>query len=120
MFFKLLIELADGEENLINKLENKRQVRYTIPLCCFHIKPGRIFLHRCKQMILQYVLFKPLLAVSSFILQLTGEYHEGDYSTNSGYLYIAIFYNISITISLYFLVLFYEVTKDILVSNFFF
>lgn len=73
-------------------------------------------MHRCKQMILQYVIFKPLLSISSFILQLFHAYEEGDYSIHSGYLYIAIVYNVSITISLYFLVLFYEATKDILVS----
>jgi len=33
---------------------------------------------------------------------------------NRGYLYVTIVYNISITISLYFLVLFYEATKEIL------
>jgi len=53
MFFRLLVELADGEEQLIAKLEMTPQIRYSVPLCCFHIKPGRIFLHRCKQMVLQ-------------------------------------------------------------------
>src|SRR5438105_4569599 len=101
-----------------------------MPFCCFHIKPGRyhvttflsnsfssIFLHRCKQMILQYVLFKPLLAITSFTTELAGYYHDGDYSSGDAYLYVALVYNISITISLYFLVLFYEATKEILVRK---
>jgi len=113
MFFRLLVELADGEEKMIEQMEEMRQIRYTLPFCCFHIKPGRIFLHRCKQMILQYVMFKPLLAITSFVTQLAGYYH-GSYSVTDVYLYVAIFYNVSITISLYFLVLFYEATKDIL------
>jgi len=114
MFFRLLIELADGEENLIAKLEEMPQIRYSAPLCCYHIKPGRIFLHRCKQMILQYVLWKPILAVATFVLQLTNTYNEGDFTASYGYLYITLIYNISITLALYFLVLFYEATKDIL------
>jgi hypothetical protein len=56
-------------------------------------------MHRCKQMILQYVIFKPLLSISSFVLTLFHHYEEGNYSPSSGYLYIAIIYNISITVS---------------------
>jgi len=114
MFFRLLVEMADGEDNLARQLEQIPQMKYTIPFCCFHIKPGRIFLHRCKQMILQFVVCKPVLAIITFILQLTNTYDEGNLSPTSGYLWISIMYNTSITISLYFLVLFYEATKDIL------
>jgi len=114
MFFRLLVELADGEEMMILKMNEVKQIRYVLPLCCFHVKPGRIFLHRCKQMILQYVVVKPLLDGISFILQLAGEYDDGDYSLTGSYLYISVVYNLSITITLYFLVLFYEATKDIL------
>jgi magnesium-transporting ATPase (P-type) len=106
--------MANGEENLAQQLENVPQMRYSIPFCCFHIKPGRIFLHRCKQMILQFVICKPVLAIATFILELTETYDEGNLSPSRGYLYISILYNISITISLYFLVLFYEATKGIL------
>jgi len=113
-FFKLLVELAGGEESLIQKLEQIPQIRYTIPMCCFHIKPGRTFLHRCKQMILQFVVWKPILAVTSFVTQMIGVYKDGDFSPTAAYLYITIVDNVSITISLYFLVLFYEATKDIL------
>eukprot|EP01118_Nematostelium_gracile_P014442 TRINITY_DN562_c0_g1_i1.p1 TRINITY_DN562_c0_g1~~TRINITY_DN562_c0_g1_i1.p1 ORF type:complete len:458 (+),score=83.64 TRINITY_DN562_c0_g1_i1:54-1427(+) len=114
MFFRLLVELADGEANLASQLELVPQMKYSIPFCCFHIKPGRIFLHRCKQMILQFVVVKPILAIVTFILELTHKYEEGNFSPVYGYLWITILYNASITISLYFLVLFYEATKDIL------
>jgi len=116
MFFRLLVEMADGEENLARQMEQVPQIKYTLPFCCFHIKPGRIFLHRCKQMILQFVVCKPILAVATFIMELANVYDDGDLSLTSGYLYISILYNISITISLYFLVLFYEATKGILAS----
>jgi len=114
MFFRLLVEMADGEENLARQLEQIPQMKYSLPFCCFHIKPGRIFLHRCKQMILQFVVFKPILAALTFILELTNTLDEGNLSPTRGYLWISIAYNISITISLYFLVLFYEATKGIL------
>lgn len=66
-------------------------------------------------MILQYVLFKPILALATFLLQLTGTYDEGNFSADRGYLWVTLGYNLSITLCLYFLVLFYEATKEILV-----
>jgi len=114
MFFRLMVELADGEEPLIQKLEGLPEIKYLVPFCMFHIKPGRIFLHRCKQFILQYVLVKLALTIVTFATQLTGYYEEGVFSPNGAYLYVTITYNISISLSLYFLILFYEATKDIL------
>ena len=67
-------------------------------------------------MILQFVYVKIAIAITTFILALPpiNLYHEGNFSPSYGYLYITIIYNISIFISLYFLVLFYEATKEIL------
>jgi hypothetical protein len=113
-FFKYLTDCVDGEESFSEKLEYVPQMKYTSPLCCFHIKPGRIFLHRCKQFILQYVYVKIGLTIATFILELLHVYDEGNFSYNRGYLWITIFYNVSIFLSLYFLVLFYEGSKEIL------
>jgi len=57
---------------------------------------------------------KPILSGLTFILSMSDTYDEGDFTPTRGYLYITVFDNISITISLYFLVLFYHATKDIL------
>ncbi|PRP79122.1 hypothetical protein PROFUN_11678 [Planoprotostelium fungivorum] len=114
MFFRLLIELAEGEESLIAKLEEEPEMKYLMPFCCWHIKPGRIFLHRCKQFILQYVVVKLILTLVTFICELTDTYEEGSFTPKRAYLYVTIVYNISISISLYFLVLFYESIKNIL------
>ncbi|PRP83227.1 hypothetical protein PROFUN_09439 [Planoprotostelium fungivorum] len=113
-FFVLMIELGGGEEAMIEQLEEKPQIKFLMPFCCFHIKPGRTFLHRCKQLILQYVYIKLVLTVVTFVTQLFGVYQEGNWSPKYAYLYVTIAYNVSITISLYFLVQFYEATKDIL------
>lgn len=113
-FFKYLTDCVDGEESFSEKLEYVPQMKYTMPLCCFHIKPGRIFLYRCKQMILQYVYVKIVLTIATFVLELTHTYDEGNFSPKRGYLWVTIVYNISIFLSLYFLVLFYEGSKEIL------
>jgi hypothetical protein len=65
-------------------------------------------------MILQFVWAKVILTVITFVTEILHVYKEGDFSPKYAYLYVTIFYNISITISLYFLVLFYEGTKEIL------
>jgi hypothetical protein len=65
-------------------------------------------------MILQFVWAKVILTVITFITEILHVYGEGDFSPKYAYLYVTIAYNISISISLYFLVLFYEGTKDIL------
>jgi len=117
MFFGMLVELADGIESLVAKLDYEKQIRCFYPICCCHVKPGRIFLHRCKQMILQFVVIKPILAVLIWLLSFFGYYNDGDFSVDGSYLYITIVYNISFTIALYFLILFYESIKHILAKH---
>ncbi len=51
------------------------------------------------QMILQYVIVKPLLAIATFVLEILSQYEEGSFSPHHGYLYITIVYNISITVT---------------------
>lgn len=113
-FFKYLTDCVDGEDNFQEKLEYVPQMKYISPFCCFHIKPGRVFMHRCKQMILQYVYVKIGITIATFIMELCHVYGEGSWAVNRGYLWITIIYNISIFLALYFLVLFYEGSKEIL------
>ena len=60
-----------------------------------------------KQGVMQFILLKPLTSILSVILMEFGLYKEGDFSPKKGYLYISLINNISISISLYCLVLFY-------------
>lgn len=48
------------------------------------------------------------------ILQAFDKYKDGDFSVKGGYLYIAIVYNVSVSVALYGLFLFYNATKHIL------
>uniref|UniRef100_A0A672ZMS3 Transmembrane protein 184bb n=1 Tax=Sphaeramia orbicularis TaxID=375764 RepID=A0A672ZMS3_9TELE len=54
-----------------------------------------------------YSIVKPLMAVITVILQAFGKYKDGDFNVASGYLYVTIIYNISVSLSLYALFLFY-------------
>lgn len=83
--------------------------------CCLWGKTYSIgFLRFCKQATLQFCVVKPLMAVSTVVLQAFGKYWDGDFDVTSGYLYVTIIYNISVSLALYALFLFYFATRELL------
>lgn len=83
--------------------------------CCLAGKTYTIgFLRFCKQATLQFCLVKPVMAFIIIFLQSSGHYHDGDWSANTGYIYITIIYNVSVSLALYGLYLFYFATRDLL------
>ena len=60
-----------------------------------------------KRGILQYAWLKPVLGLAAIIMKATGTYQESYISLTSGYLWSAIAYNISVTVSLYSLGMFW-------------
>lgn len=83
--------------------------------CCLVGKTYTIgFLRFCKQATLQFCLVKPVMAFVIIFLQAFGHYRDGDWSPDGGYIYITIIYNISVSLALYGLFLFYFATRDLL------
>ena len=83
--------------------------------CCLPPLPvNGHFVRFVKQGALQFVLLKPILAILTVILYATGNYTEGDWSVGSSYLWITIVYNITYTVALYALLLFYMGTHELL------
>lgn len=67
-----------------------------------------------KRGILQYAWLKPVLGLASIIMKATGVYQEGYMGLTSGYMWSGIAYNISVTISLYSLGMFWVcMSKDL-------
>ena len=67
-----------------------------------------------KRGILQYAWLKPVLGLASIVMKATGVYKEGQLAVNSGYLWSGILYNLSVTISLYSLGMFWVcMSKDL-------
>lgn len=60
-----------------------------------------------KRGILQYAWLKPVLGVATIVMKATDTYKEGYLHPSSGYLWIGILYNISVTLSLYSLAMFW-------------
>ncbi|XP_054763132.2 transmembrane protein 184B-like isoform X1 [Lytechinus pictus] len=83
--------------------------------CCLRGKTYSIgFLRFCKQATLQFCFIKPVMALCTLILLPFGKYSDGNFSITDGYLYITIIYNISVSLALYALFLFYFAAKDLL------
>ncbi|KAI1346862.1 DUF300 domain protein [Xylaria sp. FL0043] len=109
-FFQLLLNYLDGERALIIMTHGRAPVNHLWPLN--HVLPKvdisdpYTFL-AIKRGILQYAWLKPILALSTIIMKATGTYKEGYIALSSGYLWTAVVYNVSVTVSLYSLGLFW-------------
>lgn len=114
-FFQLLINFIGGERALIIMMYGRRPVSHLWPLnhCLpkVDISDPHVFL-AIKRGILQYAFLKPLLALATIIMKATGTYQEGYIGLNSGYLWSGIIYNVSITVSLYALAMFWVCMSD--------
>lgn len=60
-----------------------------------------------KRGILQYAWLKPVLGIATIVMKATNTYQEGYLGLTSGYLWSGIFYNLSVTLSLYSLAMFW-------------
>ena len=109
-FFQLLINFLGGERSLIVMMHGRRPKNHAWPLnhCLpmVDISDPHTFL-AIKRGILQYAWLKPILAIATIIMKATGVYHEGIISVGSGYLWISILFNVSVTLSLYSLAIFW-------------
>ncbi|XP_069838140.1 transmembrane protein 184A [Dendropsophus ebraccatus] len=115
-FLSLCFEYLGGESAIMTEIRGKPvQSSCFYGTCCLQGMSYSIgFLRFCKQATLQFCIVKPIMAVVTIILQAFGKYHDGDFNVQSGYLYITIIYNFSVSLALYALFLFYFATKELL------
>ncbi|KAJ1501109.1 hypothetical protein HMI54_010248 [Coelomomyces lativittatus] len=67
-----------------------------------------------KKGILQFVLLKPIFALLTLILARTKNYEHSEISMTSTYLWVSLFYNLSVSWSMYCLLVLFFASKDIL------
>nr|CAB3267061.1 transmembrane protein 184B-like [Phallusia mammillata] len=105
-----------GESAIMAEIRGKpMRTSWITCTCCLAGKTYSIATLRfCKQATLQFCFVKPPLAIITLILQSENLYSDGDFSVSSGYLYVTIIYNISVSLALFALALFYYATKDML------
>ncbi|XP_008328509.1 transmembrane protein 184B-like isoform X3 [Cynoglossus semilaevis] len=116
-FLSLCYEYLGGESAIMAEIRGKPiESSCVYGTCCLWGRTYSIgFLRFCKQATLQFCVVKPLMAIITVILQAFGKYRDGDFNVASGYLYATIIYNISVSLSLYALFLFYFATRELLV-----
>ncbi|XP_028843534.1 transmembrane protein 184B-like isoform X1 [Denticeps clupeoides] len=116
-FLSLCYEYLGGESAIMAEIRGKPiESSCVYGTCCLWGRTYSIgFLRFCKQATLQFCVVKPLMAMITVILQAFGKYRDGDFNVASGYLYVTIVYNISVSLSLYALFLFYFATRELLV-----
>lgn len=115
-FTMLLINYIGGDRRLLITLELKERIEHPWPFnYLFHsFHPGATFLRLVKIGVLHFVLFRPLLSFIALIMSSFGLYHNNYYGLDDSYLYIFILSNISFTLALYGLLLFYVTTEELL------
>ncbi|KAJ5189167.1 Organic solute transporter Ost-alpha [Penicillium cf. griseofulvum] len=114
-FFQLLINFLGGERAVIIMAHGRPPISHAWPLNHFlqkiDVSDPHTFL-AVKRGILQYAWLKPILALASIIMKATDTYQEGYIGLSSGYLWTGIIYNVSVTISLYSLAMFWVCLHD--------
>eukprot|EP00794_Sanderia_malayensis_P009040 gene9040-10007_t len=115
-FLCLCYEYLGGEMAIMSEIRGQPlKASWISCTCCFSgISMTVGFLRFCKQATLQFCFTKPIMAIITLILQPLGFYSDGDFRADRGYLYITVIYNISYTVALYGIFLFYSSTKELL------
>jgi hypothetical protein len=108
IFFMLMVSYCGGEGELLRSLKRKRYKGiHPFPMCYLPSFPlDTDFYLRCKRWVLQCALVKPVVAFIAMVCHPIGIYQEGSFRVGNVYTYTCIIINISLTMALYYLVLF--------------
>ena len=107
-FMKYLLNYLHYDLNLQQTIDYKPGVGHLFPFCFLGTSSGgRLFMHRCKHGILQYVIVRPLTTLLAVVSQFFGVYGEGEYDFSKTYVYLLLINNISQITAMYCLVIFY-------------
>eukprot|EP00939_MAST-03C_sp_MAST-3C-sp1_P001434 g1434.t1 len=110
-FIALMLAYGGGENNCLVLMRSRGHLAHPCPLnLCFSPMPlDAKFMRRCKQGCIQFVVLKPILAIMSLIFMAVGKYDSTGYQA-----FLLTVYNISYTLALYYLFLFYLATREFL------
>ena len=112
-FMSLILEYAGGESMCINRLAGESPLYHPWPFNYIFspMDKNTNLIRICKQGTIQFVVIKPIMACLTLILLANGKYYDSGYR-----IFELIVYNLSYSIALYCLVLWYFATKKILKS----
>ncbi|KAH7491164.1 Transmembrane protein 184B [Phytophthora ramorum] len=110
-FLALVLSFAGGESVCVLKMQSEPDIRHPWPLsrCLDPLgRDGRL-LRLCKRATIQFVFVKPIFAALSLLMLACGKYHTLAYQ-----LILVVVYNVSYSLALYGLWIFYLATRHIL------
>lgn len=115
-FLSLCLAYVGGPGNVINRMAGKEVAPSWLAMtCCLPSLPvDGVYIRMCKQGALQFVFLKPILASLTLLLTWAGVYGDQEIKANKAYPYIAFVYNLSYSVALYSLLLFYLGAHDLL------
>ncbi len=123
-YFHTLPPIIDGRSRTIIKrsfidyFSEYVETPWPFPFCILpNIIPGAKFFNFTKACVTQYVFIKPILSFLAVLLHMKSYYHTGHFVISDGYLWITVICNISMSISLYMLVIFYLFIVDVIEKN---
>lgn len=105
--------MLNGERSAIRYLAGSAQVQHIWPFYKWSTwNMGSVFFYRCKYGILQYVLVKPVLATMEFIDVMRADERNPDYVDQTLQIFIMVVTNLSQSVALYCLAMFYLAVKE--------
>lgn len=115
-FLSLCLAYVGGPGNVINRMAGKEvEPSWWAMTCCFPPLPvDGVYIRACKIGSLQFVFLKPILAVLTLLLTWAGVYGDQEIKADKAYPYIAFVYNMSYSIALFSLLMFYLGAHDLL------
>jgi Organic solute transporter Ostalpha len=114
-FLALCVAYVGGHRAIVAHFCSRDRMQLSPPFCRFGVEPDEQFLMWLKRGIMQYMLVRPLMAIVAIVLEALGLYGDGELGNFAkGYVYIAVVNNISLTVALYCLVVFYQASADAL------
>ena len=115
-FLNLCLAYVGGPGNVVNRMAGKEvEPSCWAMTCCLPPLPiDGVYIRRCRQGAIQFVLLKPILAGLTMLLTWGGVYGDNEIEADKAYPYITFVYNMSYTLALYALLLFYLGAHDLL------
>mmetsp|Transcript_48148 Transcript_48148/g.92030 ORF Transcript_48148/g.92030 Transcript_48148/m.92030 type:complete len:492 (+) Transcript_48148:682-2157(+) len=115
-FLSLCMAYVGGPGQVVVHMEGHSvKGSWRLGTACFPTMPiNGLFLRRCKQGALQFVMIKPVLAVLTLVLASKGLYGADELRSDKGFVWILAIYNASYTVALYSLLFFYLGAKELL------
>lgn len=110
--FLLLLFLSDSPLEQVELLKKEKR-RMVFPLSCLHFRPSKPkFIFLVKWSVLQFVILKPLISLSSIITQALGVFCGTSQSPRFANVWLEVIDFVSVTIALYGLITLYSLISD--------